>query len=299
MIMLYEDFEKEVKEELKHRLKNVNIFSDVVLKNNGIKLHALSLTTEGEKVGVYVYLDVLFAKFVKCELDISEVVDVIENQYKEGINNFAFDISAINEFSKIKNLIHGRLINTERNEEVLGAVPHREFLDLSIIYSINLKQCDGKGIGSIRISNDLMNRWGVSEDVLHQQMMENMHQAAEGNVSSMSSVMEELCGMVMESISPRFPMYVVSNQQKANGAIEILNRSVLEKAAVMLGEDFWILPSSVHELILLPMRNQQGDKEYIRAMIREINDTQVANEDILSYNLYFYKQSTGEIEIAA
>lgn len=298
-MMFYEEFEKEVKEELQHRLQNVNLLSDVVLKNNGMKLHALSLTAEGEKVGVYVYLDVLYAKFVKCELGISEVVDVIVNQYKEGKNNFAFDVSAISEYERVKTLIRGRLINTERNQEVLYAVPHREFLDLSIIYSIDLKQCDGKGIGSIRISNDLMNSWGVSEETLYQQMMDNMQDYEEGNVLSMESVLGELCGMIMEAARPSFPMYVISNRQKANGAIEILNRNILEKVAIMLGEDFWILPSSIHEWILLPMCNKQEDKEYIRTMIREINDTQVAYEEVLSDSLYIYRQETGEIEIAA
>lgn len=298
-MMLYEDFEKEIKEELQHQLKNVTLLSDVVLKNNGMKLHALSLTAEGEKVGVYVYLDVLYTKFVKCELDIPEVVEIIVNQYKEGKNNFAFDISAISEYDKVRTLIRGRLINTERNHEVLAAVPHREFLDLSIVYSIDLKQSDGKGIGSVRISNDLMDSWGVTEEVLYQQMMENMRNYEEGNVLSMENVLGELCGMIMEIARPSFPMYVISNRQKANGAIEILNRSILEKAAIMLGEDFWVLPSSIHEWILLPMCNKQENKEYIRSMIREINDTQVANEEILSYNLYCYRQETGEIEIAA
>lgn len=298
MIVLFEDFEKEVKEELQRRLGNVKPISDVVLKNNGMKLHALSLTAEGEKLGVYVYLDVLYSKFIKGELDILGAVDIIVNQYVEGKNNFAFDVSAISEYENVKKLIRGRLVNTERNEEVLCKVPHREFLDLSIIYSIDLRQSDGKGIGSIRISNELMESCKVDEESLYYQMMENMQESAEGNVLSMESVLGELCGAIMEAARPSFPMYVISNRQKVNGAIEILNRNILEKAAIMLGEDFWVLPSSIHEWILLPMRNKQEDKEYIRSMVREINDTQVAYEEVLSNNLYIYRQATGKIEIA-
>lgn len=299
MVMLFEDFEKEVITEVQCRLENVKILSDVAVKNNGVKLHVLSLSAEGNNVGVYVYLDSLYARYVKCEMNLPEVADTIVEQYRNGINNFAFDISTISEYEKAKGLIRGRLINTDRNEEVLTTIPHRNFLDLTIIYSLDIKQSDGQGVGSVRISNDLMEKWGVDEETLYQQMMENMEASGEGKVSSMASMLEELCGMMLDSITPQFPMYVISNQQKANGAIEILNKNVMEKAAIMLGEDFWILPSSVHELILLPMKNKQEDKEYIRSMIRDINNTQVSNEEILSYNLYYYSQETGEIKIAA
>lgn len=299
MVKLFAEFEKEVREELQNRLGNVRLISDEVLKNNGVRLHALSISEEDEKVGVCVYLDTLYARYVKCEMDLLEVVDAIVEQFEGGIHNFAFDVSTISDYAKARELIRGRLINTEKNEEVLTTIPHRDFLDLTIVYYIDMKQTDGKGIGSVRISNDLMRKWGVNEETLYQQMQENMQQAEEGKVSSMESILGELCGVLMESVKPPFPMYVISNQQKANGAIEILNRNVMEKAAIMLGEDFWILPSSVHEWILLPMKNKQEGKEYIRSMIREINDTQVANEEILSYNLYCYRQETGEIEIAA
>ena len=299
MIKLFKEFEKEVMEAVYNRLENVKVIPDVVLKNNGLKLHELSITTEGEKLGVYVYLDALYSGYLKCKLEFSEVVDSVVEQFKEGIHQFAFDISCLGEYESVKKLIRGRLLNTEKNEEILRTVPHRNFLDLSIVYYIDIKPTDGKGVGSMRIDSHWLERWGIDEEMLYQQMLENMQQAGEGKLSGMATVMEELFGMDMGCAEPEFPMYVLTNQQRANGAIEILNKTVFEKAVGILGENFWILPSSLHEWILLPMKNGLEDTEYLRSMIREINDTQVATEDILSYNLYCYRQETGKIEIAA
>ena len=164
--MLFDEFEQEVKEELLHRLHDVKLLSDVITKNNGIKLHALSITPENEKIGVYVYLDSLYSKYVKCELSILEAAEIIIEQYEAGIKNFALDVSTINDYEQAKHLIRGRLINTEQNVELLTSIPHREFLDLTIIYCLDIKEEAGDRIGSIRISNVLMEQWGANEDIV-------------------------------------------------------------------------------------------------------------------------------------
>lgn len=144
-----------------------------------------------------------------------------------------------------------------------------------------------------------MNSWAVDEETLYRQMMENMEILNEGTVKSMEAVMEELLALEPMLLPSYFPLYVVTNQIKMHGAIEILNKKLLEKASTMLGGDFYIIPSSIHECILLPSHGNKEDTAHFCSMLQEVNDFHVAGDEILSYSLYLFRQETGEIEIAA
>lgn len=297
--MLYEEFIKDLRKALYERMDNITVIEEEMLKNNGLHCPALLIKEDGERLGVNFYPYLLFLQYAKNELTISEIADKVIDAYKNEKRNFILDVSALNDYELIKYAIRGRLINTEKNPELLASLPHREFLDLSIIYTLDVKPSIGHQSGNIKISNELMKSWQVDEETLYQQMITNMQVSDEGTLHNMASVIADLGGNIPPIFEPEFPMYVVTNKQKMHGAIEILNKNLLRKAACMLHGDFWIIPSSVHEHILIPARNEDGDGIYFKSMIQEVNDTQVAGEEILSYSLYRYRKETGEIEIAA
>ena len=120
------------------------------------------------------------------------------------------------------------------------------------------------------------------------------------------SMSEVLCGIMeaegteesdedyMLEMSDSVPMYVLTNKQKVNGAACMLYPDLIRQFSDRFGKNLFIIPSSVHELLLLPADHKDEASE-IRCMIREINDTQVRVEEILSYSLYFYDRQKGEI----
>ena len=92
------------------------------------------------------------------------------------------------------------------------------------------------------------------------------------------------------------PLLVLTNSRRYLGAACILYRGVLERFAKKLGENLYILPSSVHEVILLPETKVNSSKNLLR-MVMEVNRTQLAPEEVLSDTVYYYDRKSGKISI--
>jgi uncharacterized protein YyaL (SSP411 family) len=106
---------------------------------------------------------------------------------------------------------------------------------------------------------------------------------------------KELMGEINEYLD-LMPMYVVSNSRRTLGAACILYDGVLEELADKLGGDFYILPSSVHEVILMAAKNADDAAE-LKDMIHTINETQLDPEDVLSDSLYYYASAEKQIKV--
>ena len=150
--------------------------------------------------------------------------------------------------------------------------------------------------------------WGVDEDELFKIALLNTQRLFRGSVMSMASVMMDLLSDRMDDeYSSEFfdmvvsedmvPMYVCSNNQKLNGAGVILYKDLLKQFAEKTGSDFYILPSSIHETLLVPVSDQM-EVEALRSMVREVNATQVAPEEVLSDNVYIYRREDDKISLA-
>ena len=110
-----------------------------------------------------------------------------------------------------------------------------------------------------------------------------MEEIEEGDLEDeFSDVMHE-----QEDEDGRIPMYVLSNKEKTMGAACILYDSILTLIGERLQDDFYILPSSIHECIVVPM-NITTTKKELQEMVREINATQVIPEEVLSDEVYTY-----------
>lgn len=94
-------------------------------------------------------------------------------------------------------------------------------------------------------------------------------------------------------------MYVLGSKRLINGAVQMCSQQTLKKAAEVIGSDFWILPSSIHELILVPVYSIEGDAQELAEMVRDINDTQLRPYEILSYHVYRYSRDTETLSVAA
>ena len=89
-------------------------------------------------------------------------------------------------------------------------------------------------------------------------------------------------------------MYVLSNKSKLNGSGCILYQNLLRSLGKKLESDFYILPSSVHEVLLIPADDQDSYEE-LTAMVQEVNATQLANEEILSDHVYYYSREAEKL----
>ena len=230
-------------------------------------------------------------------MDIAEV-------YEKNVLNHDFAVHVFSNYDNAASHVRGRLINTEKNTELLKEVPHREFLDLSLIYVVELEYEEQKRVLSMRINNEHIKFWGVTEEDLYSQVKNNMDEMDESSFCSMEEVFKEMIGSggeeVLEDLSGAYPpMYVLTNKRRLNGAVEILDAKVLRRCADVFGKDFIVIPSSIHECLLVPVSEEINDFDYIAKIVRDINDTQVPKDEILSYHVYKYDKQTETMMIVA
>lgn len=86
------------------------------------------------------------------------------------------------------------------------------------------------------------------------------------------------------------------DSRKTYGACSILYPGMLEQLAERIGGDYYMIPSSVHEFLLVP-REREQDREELKKMIAEVNRTELPPEEVLSDHLYLYCSREREVRI--
>ena len=218
--------------------------------------------------------------------------------YRENRPKSPVDISFFTDYDKVKSRVTMKLINYERNRELLKRVPYYRFLDLAIVF-LCLVESDSSGTATVLIHNEHLTYWGITRDDLYALAMANTPQLLRYDLRSMTEVLRELFADEFadpagsDLIEP-FPIYVLSNQHRLNGSSCILYQHLLHDFARRIGSDFYILPSSVHEVLLIPADNQIS-MSTLSSMVRDVNSSQLAREEILSDHVYYYSLETDQI----
>lgn len=278
-----------------------------VNKNNGLVLTGLTILKKDCNIAPTIYLNQAFEQYQEgrtMESICREIIGV----YEEHKVHTDFDVSYVTDFAKVQNRICYKLINAKKNEELLSDAPHVMMEDLAVIFYI-LVSNDSEGTGTITVRNNILSYWNVDVDTLYKLALANTQRLFRGSVQSMASVMTEILSHKLDEESAQefydmmvgeddmIPMYICTNTIKLNGAGVILYQGLLQEFADRVESDVFILPSSIHETLLIPA-NGDMDLEYLRDMVRNVNRTEVAPDEILSDSVYYYNRLTDRVEIA-
>lgn len=269
-----------------------------VRKNNNVLLHGMTILRRGQNVSPTIYLDSFYEML--CDgMELEYIVKKILEVYVRGLPKSHVDMDFFKDFARVKDRIVYRLVNREKNRELLERIPHVEFLDLAICfyYSYNHPEL---GDGMILIHNTHMELWETSHRELMQLAEHNTPRLMPSYFCSMDNALkgvlddgalEEL--RVLQQESKKY-LYVLTNAKRCQGAAAILYPGVLAQAALQLKGSFYILPSSIHEVILMP-DDGHGYGGELHEMISEINRSQLRAEDVLSDYAYRYDAVTGKV----
>ena len=274
-------------------------------KNNGVYYTGLQISEDGLNISPIIYIDGYFREYEKRETTIEGTADHVVNTYnrERGTGMVAVDMRKFLSYDSVRERVVYKLVNTKKNRELLEDVPHMEFMDLSIVFQCMISQ-EGFGMASILVHNVHLKLWGVTTEELYRAAEENTQKLMPYEIKSMAEVLCEIMEPEdpqgydheegMEQFSDSVPMYVLSNRNRVEGAACILYPDLVRDLADKARSSLYIIPSSIHELLLLPTENDEESAE-IKGMIREINDTQVSEEEILSYSLYYYDREERKI----
>lgn len=283
----------------------VRVTVQKVTKNNGTILTGITIMDKTSNLAPTIYLDSHYNDYNGGE-PMSDICQRILKVYEENKVTDNFDVSMVTDFSRARNRICCKLINAERNAELLADAPHVIIEDLAVIFFI-LATRDEFGTGTITIRNNILDMWDITVDQLYKLALENTQRLFRGKVTSMMNVMTEIladkldtecCEEFFDLMADdvEIPMFVATNTAKLNGAIVLLYDNLMKKFAEKIGGSFYILPSSVHETLFIPCSDDM-DIEYLRDMVRTVNSTEVSEEEYLSDNVYCYDADTGRMEI--
>ena len=264
-----------------------------ILQNNSVHKDGLLVTfTRGkETVSPVIYLDSIFESFSDGSKTMDECVGMIACMRKEFEADDRLNCMAdeLLHWECVKDSIYPALISISENEELLKSLPYTPFLDLATIYIVRRKYAV-IGNTSIKITNTMLNAYGIEKASLHMQAMANM----EKDGYEMEDMMDLLYRAVPETERDKLPdisgleagrMYVLTNSQKLYGAAALLDSKLLAKSLGSMTS--FILPSSIHETIFVPVSDEM-DAESLNGIIREVNGTQLDASERLSDHYYLY-----------
>ena len=273
-----------------------------VRKNNGVTLHGISIAGPGETVIPTVYLETLYEQYEKGNINVMEAANEVLKAYSREKTEVISDKLCLTNFEKVKEKLIFRLINAEKNSELLQEIPHRRFLDLAVTYTVFLEdifECSG----NVTVRNDIMEKWGVDEAELFSLAMENTPRIKKPVIKELSDVIGELISgdddpMIRQELKENagIRMFVLTSNDGYYGDSLILYPGLLKEFRKIMGVDLYLLPSSVHEFIVVPDTGEIRGEE-LSELVKSVNETSVGAEDYLSDSVYLFKDD--EIEICA
>ena len=270
-----------------------NITINHVIKNNGCEMDGLVIMEKGKDIAPTIYLDSFYELYTNGE-NIKNIIRQIEVIYEQNKNNVTFDVNILKHFDTIKDKIVYKVVNYRSNEKLLEQVPHKRILDLAVVFYCLLDNEYGRSATALIYNINLKN-WNVTIDDVYKAALKNTPDLLHSKISSMAALFEK-CGVNVDGeevdLKDYVPsdMYVLTNESKLNGAACILYENVLYDFAQKLGADLYILPSSVHEVILLP-KLSMFEKDELVNMVKEVNTEGVAADEVLSDHVYEYNRT--------
>ncbi len=280
-----------------------------ITKNNGIVLDGVTLLNKNEQTGPNIYLNNFFESY-QMGKPLQAIMEEIIICHEKAKEENPIEVVDVLNFDEVKEKIVVRLVNYEKNAEQLKECPHKRYLDLAITFRY-LAGKDAMGLASSLIGNKEFAYWDIELEELYQLAIFNTMREFPWKVESLLKVVTDCFGerlpvhlreeflkdiKDLDEVENRVNMFVLSNDIGLNGATSLLYDNVLQKFADIHEANLYVLPSSVHEVMLVP-ENEETQASFLRELVVEANESAVGLIDLLSDNIYYYDRQKDEIEL--
>lgn len=284
----------------------VSVTLQPMIKNNNIHLDGLVIKDGSVNVTPTMFLNYHYEDYLAGK-PITSILNDIISSYQENLPEENIDLSFFTDYSKIKYRVIYKLINYAQNTEILKELPHFRFLDLAVVFCCFVPDMKNEN-ATILIHNNHLDFWNITADTLYSLAIKNTPLLLPQDLSSMEDVLisayrkdlipkgmslhpnlQKLCKETEDEHKPAL-LYILSNIERYYGASVLLYPKVLSCTARLLESDLYILPSSVHEILLLPKSccpNTSG----LNDIIQEVNTRHVSKEEVLSDHFYYFDRA--------
>ena len=304
-MLSYNEFKKHIKETIKDHLTEeyrdyAMEFQHIVNSRGSYEALMIKSVVKSDGPSITPALNISEAfKNYQNGMDLEEIVEQLADIRMKATLNTGINPTDVLNYDKVKNIIIPRLINTTRNLDYLENVPHTENEDLSVVYAIKFND-NAQAV----VTNDLMEKWNVDCGTLHDVAMKNL----ETEPYFFNHIMEMLMSgpfaksLVLDEVDPHDyenipPFFTLSTKNMTKGAVMAMNPVVMDKISEKLG-DVYVLPSSVHEVLIVPKAAISTDVQQLLNMVKSVNESEVAPEEQLSDNVYEYDANEHSLKLA-
>lgn len=271
-------------------LEGQKVIVQRVKKNNQISIMGLSIGEQKNYLLPILYLEPFYRNYLRGQ-PLEEVMKEISVVYQGHQIGFYLDEDKVSDYEYIKKNLFYRIVNYEKNKELLKYTPHERFLDLAVTYRWAAYR-NHDGMASAMVRNRELLMWGVSKEQMMKDARENTEKIFPPVMRKIQSVLP------IRIIEEEIPLFVMSNGDYMNGASVMLYKDVVKDFARYMEHDLYILPSSIHEVIILLDDEYVKSPEELQRMVRETNRIVVDREEVLSDHVYYYDRKKDEFRIA-
>lgn len=297
-MLSYDEFKMELLKGVREKAgSDVTVEIVPIRKNNRAEKDAIAFADKDNNLQPLIYLDSIYSQY-RAGAELSVCVGFTVEVYRSAME-IDMDM-AYKEWKDVRGKIEMTVINKAWNADAMSGIPHKDFLDL-VLYCRIIIDKNENGVASTIVQNHMLKEWGISEDALWEAAFSNL-KTEKFDIKAVNEVLRfispegSLTGLP-DKKKFECELYVLTNKYQNRGAIGMLRTDLLEKFADWSGGDLYILPSSIHEVLLL--RDDEIAVDELRRMVRSVNRGVVDEMDRLSDEVYHYQRGSGKLEIAA
>lgn len=294
--MNYQEFIEHVKEHVINEVSpSHKVTLQPILKNNGTIYDGLIIIDPLLNISPTIYLNPYYHRYLNG-VSMEDIFEDIMTTYRENLPKEDFDISIFKDYENASKRIVMKLVNRERNAVLLEDVPYVPFYDLAIIFVCSVTDFLDE-YATILIHNQHLDLWGVTTEEIYNVAKHNTPYLLKYSFERMEKVLEHLIDKPLPFVSD-INMYMLTNSMKIHGATCLIYPKLLEKIAERLQDNLIIIPSSIHEVLIIPEETSKEEYtlEDYAGIISDVNETQLTDDEVLSDHAYLYVRETGEIK---
>lgn len=286
-----EQQQQEIRDELYHLLCEqirdkygdaVQVIRKDVVKNNGLVLDGVIVSTKDTIVSPTIYLNTVAEQVKNAGLPLTDACNHLMNSIEQAQEEkLDIDLHTIN-YDNAKCNLRATVLNASKNKGLLEQCPHEMIEDLAIVCRYYVSDN-----ASFLVKNEHLDLLQMLQTEALEIAKMNSVNKDEYHIKNIAEVINEVMGMdddsMLDDMQP--PIYVITNQSRCNGATGIfLNEDLRQEVRGVIGEDYYVIPSSIHEV--LAVGTSILPKEELKAMIMDVNDSHVSQDEYLSDEPY-------------
>ncbi len=273
-----------------------------VIKNNGIELDGVTLRRVGQGISPNIYLNSYYQSY-QMGKSLSTIMDEIISHYRNVMREGGLELDDISDYQAVRDKIVVRLVNYEKNREQLKCCPYRKFLDLAVTFRY-VAGMDPMGIATSLITDQEFSSWGVEVEELYETALDNTMRIFPWKLEPLSKLLSdimrqgklELDEEIFADVNQGLRLYVLTNEAGLNGATCMLYRDVVRRFSDNMGCSLFLLPSSIHEVMLVPA-DDFADPGFLSELVWDANRSAVGLIDLLSDSIYYFDRADRKIHL--